>query len=64
MNEFKNIKIFSASQENCDTNGEVLPETTSWKPSQKIEITLSTILASVQQQEAQIRVGLYHTAFI
>ncbi|KAK6618943.1 hypothetical protein RUM44_003324 [Polyplax serrata] len=44
-----------ASQENCDTNGEVLPETTSWKPSQKIEITLSTILASVQQQEAQIR---------
>lgn len=50
--------IFRGSQEKCDTNTESLPDSNMWKLPQRIEITLSTILASVQEQEAQIRVRL------
>ena len=44
------------SLEKSETVTENIPESNAWKATQRVEMTLSTILATVQQQESQIRV--------
>lgn len=47
------------SLEKSETITENIPESNTWKSTQRMEMTLSTILATVQQQEAQIRVNKF-----
>ncbi|KAL0273960.1 UNVERIFIED_CONTAM: hypothetical protein PYX00_006513 [Menopon gallinae] len=43
------------SLDNAESRTDAIPETSPWKSNQKIEVALSAILASVQQQEAEIK---------
>lgn len=58
------INSSRVSLEKSETITESIPESNAWKSTQRMEMTLSTILATVQQQEAQIRVsGFYKINF-